>query len=190
MRLKLKTAPTVEPVTLEEAKLHLKVDSADDNTLITALITTVRQLAERETKRAFITQIWQMYLDYAPAEIRIPKPPLQSVVAITVLDEDGAETVVDDTTYDVDASENSPGRIRLKSGSSWPDHRGFASFIIELKAGYGDAATDVPEALKQGLFVLMGHMYENRGAEGTVKARVHALEEARILFAPFKIWTL
>lgn len=190
MRLKLKTAPPVEPITLDEAKIHLKVDGSDDNALISALITTTRQLAERETKRAFITQTWQMYLDYAPPEIEIPKPPLQSITAITVIDEAGAETVVSSTTYDVDASENSPGRVRLKSGYLWPYHRGFASFIIEFKAGYGDGATDVPEALKQGLFVLIGHMYENRGDEGAVKARVHALEEARILFAPFKIWTL
>lgn len=191
MRLKLKTAPAVEPITLEEAKNHLKVDSADDNTLITALITTVRQWAEKETKRAFITQTWEMYLDSAPAEIEIPKPPLQKTgLSIKVIDDAGNETVVDATTYDIDDSENSPGRVRLKSGCSWPAHRGFASFIIEFKAGYGDIAMDVPEALKQGFFVLMGHLYENRGDEGAVKARVHAFDEARILFAPFKIWTL
>jgi len=188
LRLKLKTAPTVEPITLDEAKLHLKVDSADDNALITALITTARQLAESETKRAFITQTWEMFLDYAPAEIDIPKPPLQATgLAIKVIDAAGAETVVSATLYDVDASQNSPGRVKLKSGCSWPAHRNFASFVIEFKGGYGDAATDVPEALKQALFVLIGYMYENRGGEGAVKARIHALEEARILFAPFKI---
>lgn len=191
MRLKLKTAPAIEPITLDEAKLHLKVDTADDNALINALITTTRQLAERETKRAFITQTWEMFLDYAPPEIDIPKPPLQATgLSIKVIDEAAAESVVNAASYDVDASENSPGRVKLRSGCSWPSHRGFASFIIEFKAGYGDTATDVPEALKQGLFVLIGHMYENRGDEGAVKARVHALEEARILFAPFKIWTL
>ena len=190
MRLKLKTAPAVEPITLEEAKNHLKVDSTDDNTLINSLIKAARDLAEKETRRAFITQTWQMYLDSAPAEIEIPKPPLQSVESIKVLDQDGNETTVDSSYYDVDKAENSPGRVKLKSGCCWPTHRGFASFIVEFKAGYGDAATDVPEALKQGFFVLIGHLYENRGDEGAVKARVHALEEARILFAPFKIWSL
>lgn len=180
MRLKLKTAPAVEPITLDEAKLHLKVDSADDNVLISALIETARQLAERETNRAFITQTWRMYLDYAPAEIDIPKPPLQSVVAITVIDEEGAETVVGDTMYDVDASENSPGRVKLKSGSAWPSHRGFASFIVEFKAGYGDAGTDIPEALKQGILQLLGHLYDNRGAEEIPKG-------IKALFWSFKI---
>ncbi|MBA7465170.1 hypothetical protein ES707_00332 [subsurface metagenome] len=191
MRLKLKTVPAVEPITLDEAKLHLKVDTADDNALISALITTARQLAERETKRAFITQTWEMFLDYAPPEIEVPKPPLQATgLSIKVIDEAGSEAIVDPTTYDIDDSENSPGRVKLRSGCTWPSHRGFASFIIEFKAGYGDAATDVPEALQQALFVLIGHMYENRGGEGAVKARVHALDEAKILLAPFKIWTL
>jgi len=170
----------VEPITLDEAKLHLKVDGSDDNTLISALITTARQLAERETGRVFITQTWQMYLDAAPVEIEIPRPPLQSVVAITVIDDLGAETVVSDTIYDVDTSQNSPGRIKLKNGCSWPEHRDFASFIIEFKAGYGDAAADVPEALKQGILQLLTHLYENRGAEEIPKG-------IKALFWPFKI---
>ena len=257
MRLKLKTAPAVEPVTLEEAKLHLRVDSGDDNALITALITTARELAERETKRAFITQTWQMYLDQAPVIIEIPKPPLQSIVSIKtisvtestvdetsalgqavlsveetdgfvagnsiVINRDGAreeekvilsvQTAVSLTLttnlakehtaaqadrvekyelvaasrYNIDASENSYGRVKLRAGSNWPIHRNFASFIVEFIVGYGDAATDVPEALKQAILMVLGHLYENRGGEGAVKARVQAIEEARILLWPFKI---
>lgn len=162
MRLKLKTAPTVEPVTMEEAKLHLKVDSADDNTLITALITTARQLAERETKRAFITQTWEMCLDVAPYIIEIPKPPLQSVVSIKVIDSVGTESTISADNYMVDASQNSPGRVTPKLGYTWPTHRGFASFIIEFKVGYGDAAADVPAPLKQAILQLIAHLYENR----------------------------
>lgn len=250
MRLKLKTAPAVEPITLDEAKLHLKVDSADDNALITALITTARQLAEKETQRAFITQTWQMYLDSAPVEVDIPKPPLQSVESIKAIS--STETTVDEnvdkdqpllkvasttgfvagnsviinrdgereeektilsvqdgvsltmtanltyvhmaaqadkvekytpasaSTYNVDASENSLGRVKLKSGCSWPTHRNFASFIIEFICGYGDAGSDVPEALKQGILQLLSHLYENRGAEEIPKG-------IKALFWPFKI---
>lgn len=165
MRLKLKTAPLIDPVSLSEAKNHLKVDSADDDTLITALITTARQLAERETKRVFITQQWEMTLDSASAEIEIPKPPLISVVSIKVIKTDGSESVVDSTKYDIDASENSPGRIKLRSGCSWPSHRGFASFIVTFDAGYGDTAEEVPEVIKQAILQIIGHLYDNRGSE-------------------------
>ncbi len=184
MRLKLKTAPAVEPITLDEAKLHLRVDSADDNALITALITTARQLAEKETHRVFITQTWEMYLDYAPVEIDIPKPPLQATgLSIKVIDEAGTETIVSATLYDIDASDNSPGRVRLRSGCAWPSHRGFASFVIEFKAGYGLAATDIPEALKQGILQLLSYLYDNRGAEEIPKG-------IKAMFWPFKILSI
>jgi len=191
MRLKLTVAPATEPISLDDAKNYLRVDGGEDNALISALIVTARQLAEKETHRAFITQTWQMVLDDAPAEIEIPKPPLQATdLSIKVIDADGEETAVDAETYDIDASENSPGRIRLKSGYVWPTHRNFASFVITFKAGYGVASTDVPEVFIQGMLQLIGHLYENRGDEGAVKARVLAIEEARTLFAPYKIYRI
>lgn len=235
MRLNIKTAPTVEPISLDEAKLHLKVDGSDDNALITAKIITARQLAEKETKRAFITQTIEMYLDSAPAEIEVPRPPLQSVDSIKTIssvessvDETSATgqavlsiastnnfavddtvvinrggtreeerivlsiqagisltmtinlanehtaaqadrvekyTLVDLARYMIDVSLNSPGRIKLRSGRAWPTHRNFSSFIVEFKAGYGDAATDVPAALKEGILQLIAYLYENREAD-------------------------
>ena len=253
MRLNLKTAPSVEPITLDEAKNHLKIDSAEDNALISSKIITARQWAEKETKRAFITQTLEMYLDSAPAEIEIPRPPLQSVESIKTIS--AVESSVDQTSakdqailyvaattgfvtedtivinrggtreeekiilsiqsgisltmstnlanehtaaqadrvekyglvdiarYNVDISENSPGRIKLRSGYVWPIHRNFSSFIVEFKAGYGDAATDVPEALKETILQLIAHLYENRGAEEIPKG-------LKVLFWPYKIMRL
>lgn len=181
MRLKLKTAPAVEPITLNEAKNHLRVDTANDDTLITALITTARQLAERETKRAFITQTWEMYLDSATAEIEIPKSPLQSITSIKVISEAGVSSEVSNTWYVVDVSENLPGRVKLKSGYTWPSHRNFASFIIEFKAGYGDAATNIPEPLRQAILQLIGFLYDNRGAEEIPKGIKQLLWPYKIL---------
>lgn len=181
MRLKLKTAPAKEPITLEEARLHLKVDSADDNTLISDLITTARMLIEKETKRAFITQIWQMFLDTAPHVIEIPKPPLQSVESITVIDTDGSESLIDDDDYMVDTSENSPGRIMPKIGYIWPYHRGFASFIIEFKVGYGDNATNVPKDIRDEILRLVAHLYQNREDGGIPDSIKKALFPYKIL---------
>ena len=181
MRLKLKTVPAKEPITLEEAKLHLRVDSADDNTLISDLIKTARMLIEKETKRAFITQIWQMFLDTAPHVIEIPKPPLQSVESITLLDTDGSESLIDEDNYMVDTSENSPGRVTPKIGYIWPYHRGFASFVVELKVGYGDDAEDVPGVLRQKILQLVAHLYQNREDGGIPDSIKKALFPYKIL---------
>lgn len=65
----LVTAPGSEPITLAEAKLHLRVETAmtDDDTLISALIVSARQAAETITRRALITQTWKLALDQFPA---------------------------------------------------------------------------------------------------------------------------
>lgn len=66
MGLRLTQAPTVEPVTLAEAKLHLRVDFADDDALITMLISAARAHAENVCRRAFVTQKWDLFLDAFP----------------------------------------------------------------------------------------------------------------------------
>lgn len=250
MKLKLKTAPAVEPVTVDEAKLDLHIDAGDENVLIGNLIAAARQLAERETKRAFITQTWLMFLDRGGSTIEIPMPPLQSIISIKaitvtesevdttsalgqavlsvastsgfiagdliVIDREGAReeeriilSVQEDVSltltavltyehtavqadrvekyelaeagrYYVDRSQNSYGRVRLKSGRTWPTHRGFASLIIEFNVGYGDAASDVPDALRQGILKLVAHLY-------TERETVNMPPGMRALFWNFKI---
>lgn len=66
MAVKLVTPPSVEPVTLAEAKIHLRVDVADDDLLITNLITAARLHAENVCRRAFVTQQYGLYLDSFP----------------------------------------------------------------------------------------------------------------------------
>ncbi len=66
MALKLTLAPTEEPVTLVQAKAHLRVEVADDDALITNLISAARVHAENVCRRAFVTQKWDLYLDAFP----------------------------------------------------------------------------------------------------------------------------
>ena len=64
----LVTAPAAEPLTLAEAKLHLRVDDTADDALIGALITAARQHAEHDTRRALVTQTWKLALDASPRQ--------------------------------------------------------------------------------------------------------------------------
>ncbi len=63
-RLDLKTAPASEPITLAEAKAYLRVTSTDEDTLITNLIISVRQITELISDRRIVTQTWLMFLDH------------------------------------------------------------------------------------------------------------------------------
>jgi hypothetical protein len=66
MPIKHTLAPTVEPITLAEAKLHLRVDATDDDALIGSLISAARFEAEHRCSRALVTQQWELSLDSFP----------------------------------------------------------------------------------------------------------------------------
>ena len=120
MALELVTAPTIEPVTLAEAKTHLRVDGADEETLISGLIKTAREWCEGYQNRAFIMQTWRLYLDEWPEEyIRVPRPPLASVTSIKYTDSAGVINIWPVTEYLVD-THSKPGRILRAYGKCWP----------------------------------------------------------------------
>lgn len=165
MSLKLITPPTTEPITLQEAKNHLRVDVTDDDILIQSLITAAREYCEAFQNRAYITQTWEMTLDFFPQmPLKIPKPPLQSVISIKYTDQDNIETVFAPINYVVD-TDSEPGRIALTPGASWPNVvlKPISGVKIRFTAGYGDA-TKVPMMVKQAMLLLIGHWYENREA--------------------------
>ena len=59
----LVSAPATEPVSLAEVKSYLRIDGTADDAVLTILIASARRSAEEYTKRAFITQTWQLTLD-------------------------------------------------------------------------------------------------------------------------------
>lgn len=152
-----------EPVTLEEMKLHLRTDSAEDNELISALISAARTTVENFTRRSLMTQTFELVYDGASSSIEIPRPPLQEIKKIETIDENGVRSEVDPSTYYIDISGTSPGRVSLRPRYSWPEHRGFASFIITGVAGYGNEPESVPAPIREAIKKLVAEMYENRG---------------------------
>ncbi len=166
MALSLVTAPAAEPVSLAEAKAHLRVDITEDDSLITALITAARQHAEAITRRQLVTATWDLTLDGWPDgdTILMPLPPLQGVTSITYKDSGETVYALLATDYIVDKAEE-PGRIVLAYGKTWPSAALYpaAAITVRFTAGYGDAAA-VPQAIKQAILLLVAHWYENREA--------------------------
>jgi len=156
------TAPAVEPVSLANMKLHLRVDSTDDNDLITSLIVASRQWCEDYEGRSYITQTITAKIDRFSDEIIIPRPKLQSVTAIKYIDTSGDEQTLDSGIYDVDIYRE-PGRITRGYNQNWANYRGDVNGIeIIYIAGYGDASTDVPDRTIAAIKLLCGHLFEHR----------------------------
>ncbi len=163
------TAPSVEPITLAEAKLYLRVDSSADNSLITGFITSARQMVETYTRRSLCTQTYDFkyarFMDIRRPLI-VPRALLQSVTHIKYLDEDASLQTLSSADYTVRVFAGATagrGYIELNESVSLPslDTESIMPVIVRAVCGYG-AAADVPEGLKSALYLLLGDLYEQR----------------------------
>jgi len=166
--LRRTSAPTVEPVTLSEAKAHCRVDTSADDTLIQGYITTAREWVEDYIDRALVTQQLVMKLDAFPAEIELPRPPMiasgtATAVTITyVTGEAGGTATLSASEYRVDR-DSTPGAIRTLYAGSWPSHLiDQNSVTVSWWAGYGDSAS-VPQRVKSAILMCVHELYEKRG---------------------------
>ena len=87
--------------------------------------------------------------------IRLMKRPVLDITEIRYIDDNHEEKVWDSDNYVL-------ADHRLRAKELFPQHREFASFIIEFEAGYGEDAADVPLQLQQAVKKLTATMYEDR----------------------------
>lgn len=162
MTWEVTTEPAEEPVTLQEAKDWLKVDSSADDDLITALITAARIHAEKYTGRVLISQTIEEHFDCFPASgvLYLGFQPT-AVTAVTYLNTDGASQTVTASDYTADLISR-PSRIAINPDKAWPTTGDYPNAVtVEYEAGFADAAS-VPESFKVAMKLLIGFLYENR----------------------------
>ena len=166
MALKLITAPSTYPVTLAEAKLHCRVDLADDDTLITALITAATEMAEQKTGRAIMAQTLELTLDAFPEAFELTRVPVQSITSVKYYDTTGAQQTLSNTLYALDAADDFGfAHISPVYGGTWPTTRDQINAVaVRYVAGYADAA-GVPQSIKNWILLMVSTMYANRETE-------------------------
>ena len=154
--------PDDEPLTLEEVKDYLRVDTNSEDALITSFIIAARRQVEARTLRPLITQTWLLSLDFSDISdiVEINKFPLQSVDSIKYFDIDGNIQTIDSSKYIVDINSN-PCRIQFTDLPSTIKNQ-INAMQIEFTCGYGDLASDVPDDIKLAMKFIIGHYYENR----------------------------
>jgi uncharacterized phiE125 gp8 family phage protein len=182
MNLTLLTGPVREPVSLDETKAWLRLDSDDEDQLLSALIVSARLTLEAHTRRFFVTQSWRMTFDAWPASVlrrkslSVPFAPMRSVAAIRVFDADDAEQTLDAETYRAPPAQER-GRIVFREAPQSPGRDG-DGVEIDVVAGYGDDAADTPEPLRRAVLALVAHWHENRGDQAEAAARLPTLVAA------------
>lgn len=166
--LTLVTAPTVEPLTLPEAKRQCQLAdsvSVHDGMLL-SLITAARSFCEQVTNRQLCTATRKLILDCFPCSLEpilLPFAPLQSVSSIAYLDAAGDTQTWSSSEYRVSTA-TEPGRIMPAFGETYPTTRNTTDAVtVQYVCGYG-LAVAVPMPLKQAMLLLIGHWFANREA--------------------------
>ncbi len=182
-----KTAePAIEPVSLSEAKEHLRITNSNDDSFINRLITSARQISENFTGLGFIQQSYSIFIDEFPKSgvIKIPKQPFLSLQAINIYDASDNFVAEDLNLYSIDQIQ---GRIVLKDGYIAPiAKRKINGIEISFNVGYGTNASDVPEDIKTAILLLVASMYENRG--NNIQEQLHLSKTgAAEILQPYKI---
>lgn len=203
--LRMVSAPAAEPLTLEEARLHLRLDATGspathpEDALVTALISAARHMAEHACYgRKFITQTWDYVLDTFPAgAILLPIGPVQSISFVKYVDANGDEQTLSSALYQSDLI-GAPARVLPVLGETWPVTRQdtLNTVTVRVVVGYpGDGGSpedlraNVPWDIKAALLLILGHLYENRRevVQGTTVTPLPLPWSAAAMLAPYRL---
>lgn len=210
MRLQQVTAPTQEPVSLNDARDQLRLlnPTSDDSRLLDphlhGLIRAARQYVEEVTGLAMLEQTFDYWLDRWPRgnAIVLPRPPLRTITSVAYTDVDGTGyTLTEDDEFTVDADADSePGRIVLEYDETWPTEQLHPNnpIAIRFTAGWDkDSDTTrvngpVPGPLLHAIKILVAHWDQNRGLINLTRGRADAAAPVPMsvpaLLAPYKVY--
>lgn len=181
-------APTLTPISLEEARAQCKIDSNDEDELLSALIDAATSHLDGYSGtlgRALITQTWRQDFDCFEDVLRLRVGDLVAVSSVSYYDTSNVSQTLATTVYTAFSDEAGPF-VTLKPDQTWP-----GSYVREdavrvtWTAGYGSAATSVPAAIRQAMLLMISHWYDNRGVAvmGSVADLPFAVDA---LLSPFR----
>lgn len=182
--LQLVTAPTTEPVSLEELKNHCRVDGNDMDSQLTLLLRAARQWTESVTGRAFSTQTFDLVIDETPAtrQILIPRSPVQSITSATYIDSAGATQTWASTNYTLN-THGFPSRLELAYGATWPALiTAWNAMTIRFVTGSSALVGGTPEPVRQAIMLRAQALLDRDPA-----VRDLLTETADSLLSPYRI---
>lgn len=180
--------PAMEPISLAEAKAHLRVEHADEDMQIQSFITTSRLQIEGALGLAMIEQKWSVFLDTWPRSgtVTLPLHPVQSLDAIRLHDGGGGVTDLPISAFYLDGAVGN-ARISLPRRHALPSPgRGASGIEIAITAGFGPDRDDVPNPIRHALLLLVAHWYENREPNDSNTEKTRIPQSVSDLLAPYK----
>lgn len=176
--------PSQEPVSIADAKHWLRVEHAQDNDLIGALIVSARMLVEQTTRVLLLSQRWRITCVAALAGdgIELPLAPILSVDQVRLQPLAGASFTLDAASWRLDRA-GDVARLELLSLTAATFD---ARIEIDVTAGFGSSAADVPSPLIQAVRMLVARWYDHRGDASIVREAAVAPHDVMALLAPYR----
>lgn len=154
--------PASLPVSVAELKLHARVETDADDTLIAIYLAAAVDRVENETRRSIMPQTHRLTLHRWPQTglIPLPYPPTVAVSSVSYGDADGEQGSLNVNEYRLFPGE--PAHLAPARATPWPavDAEG-GDIQITYTAGYADAGA-VPDSIKAAILLMATHLYEHR----------------------------
>jgi len=187
IKVKVITAPSVEPWLLASVKTLMSIPDTQSDTALTSYIKSARLTAEKFLNRKLITQTLELALQDFSDSMELPYGPVQSITSAKYDDEDGTEQTVTSTNYDLDTY-GPRHYCRAAYDYTWPSVRPHHNNVrIRYVAGYGNAGSDVPEDIMQAQLILIGHWlrFQKEAESGIGPTRIP--RQFYDLLTPYKV---
>lgn len=152
------TPPASEPVSLDEAKRHLRVLHDDDDDYIGSLIAMSRDHAEKYCGARFAAVELVANCDNWCDLALLPFVPVTELASVAYVDAAGASAVVDPDVYEFRADARS---VVLRPGQAWPAKQPSSRIAVTVSAG----SDDIPPAVKHAILLRVEDFFEHRGSE-------------------------
>jgi len=175
--------PAVEPVGVPEMRAFLRLEHADEDALIGALLRAARLVIEATTRLVILEQSWRIALERVPTDgvVRLPLAPILAVSEVRAFDAANAATTLATADWRLERRSD-PARITL-SGAAL---EAAGAIEIDLSAGWGATVDAAPAPLVQAIRLLAAHWFENRG-DGPPQTETASLPlDVAALIAPFR----
>lgn len=190
MRFRVIEPAMVEPITLEAARLHLRLDldydpevpANPEDALVASLITAARQWCETFIGQALAPQTIEAAADAFGAELALPLGPVIEVTEVAYIDANGATTELPSSDYSFDAF---TGCLGLAYGAAWPSTRAHTNaVVVRYRAGY--TAAQIPQPIVQAMLLLVGHWFANREESVVGVSITEAPMASKALLQPYR----
>ena len=181
------TPASTYPVSLTEAKSHLKVDTTADDTYITSIIKAATQLSEEYTNRFFIDTVIEQYASNFADLQTLFKSKVSAVAYVKYYDSNNSLQTLSATVYDTQLNYE-PSQIQLANNQNFPSiTKRNDAVVARYTVGYGSAASDVPEIIKQAILLTIGNFYQNRASVITGKTATELPINVKWLLDTYKV---